>query len=154
MEVELSLLLLLYTTQILWVGNKVKLQPLATSKDLSVMGRTSRWSTGTLTTGTRLTKTARYVQSRALYVSRHFLLTKIQLCNVMFTRELQKRLSADSTTKGISVNCFSPGLVPRTGLFRNQNPLLSMVSAQIYRGQRGICCVILTSSFLDVFSLC
>lgn len=45
-----------------------------------------------------------------------------QLCNVLFTRELQRRLGNDLTTKGISVNCFSPGLIVGTGLFRDQNP--------------------------------
>jgi protochlorophyllide reductase len=45
-----------------------------------------------------------------------------QLCNVLFTRELQRRLSESTATKGISVNCFSPGLIVGTGLFRDQNP--------------------------------
>jgi protochlorophyllide reductase len=44
------------------------------------------------------------------------------LCNVLFTRELQRRLSASAATKGIAVNCFSPGLIVGTGLFRDQNP--------------------------------
>ena len=51
----------------------------------------------------------------------------MQLCNVLFTRELQKRLDANSATKGISTNCFNPGLIVSTGLFRNQNPLFTKV---------------------------
>jgi protochlorophyllide reductase len=31
-------------------------------------------------------------------------------------------LSASTATKGIAVNCFSPGLIVGTGLFRDQNP--------------------------------
>jgi protochlorophyllide reductase len=45
----------------------------------------------------------------------------------LFTRELQRRLLTDETTKGIVVNCFSPGLVTGTGFFRNQNPIFSKV---------------------------
>lgn len=45
----------------------------------------------------------------------------------MFTRELQRRLDATSATKGIVVNCFSPGLIVGTGLFRDQNPLFTKV---------------------------
>lgn len=50
-----------------------------------------------------------------------------KLCNVLFTRELQMRLLADESTKGIKVNCFSPGLITSTNFFRNQNPLFSKV---------------------------
>jgi protochlorophyllide reductase len=46
---------------------------------------------------------------------------------VLFTRELQRRLLADKTTKGIVVNCFSPGLITSTGFFRNQNPVFAKV---------------------------
>jgi protochlorophyllide reductase len=41
----------------------------------------------------------------------------------LFTRELQRRLSSNAATEQISVNCFSPGLIIGTGLFRDQNPL-------------------------------
>lgn len=50
-----------------------------------------------------------------------------KLCNVLFTRELQRRLTADERTNGISVNCFSPGLIVGTGLFRDQNPFFVKV---------------------------
>lgn len=50
-----------------------------------------------------------------------------QLCNVFFTRELQKRLDASSATKGIVANCFNPGLIVSTGLFRDQNKLFTKV---------------------------
>lgn len=42
-----------------------------------------------------------------------------KLCNVLFTRELSKRLKA-SGAKGVTVNCFSPGLITKSGLFRNR----------------------------------
>ena len=45
----------------------------------------------------------------------------------MFTRELQKRLDANPETKGIVANCFNPGLIDSTGLFRDQNPLFAKV---------------------------
>lgn len=48
-----------------------------------------------------------------------------QLCNVLFTRELQRRLSNSDATKGIAVNCFNPGLIVGTGLFRDQNPVFT-----------------------------
>ena len=48
-----------------------------------------------------------------------------KLCNVIFARELQKRLSSSADTKGIAVNCFNPGLIVSTGLFRDQNPLFT-----------------------------
>lgn len=44
-----------------------------------------------------------------------------KLCNVLFTRELQRRLTASGS--GITANCFSPGLILDNGFFRNQNPL-------------------------------
>eukprot|EP00591_Stephanopyxis_turris_P006985 CAMPEP_0195522836 /NCGR_PEP_ID=MMETSP0794_2-20130614/21387_1 /TAXON_ID=515487 /ORGANISM="Stephanopyxis turris, Strain CCMP 815" /LENGTH=450 /DNA_ID=CAMNT_0040652685 /DNA_START=36 /DNA_END=1388 /DNA_ORIENTATION=+ len=46
-----------------------------------------------------------------------------KLCNVLFTRELQRRL--DSSGAGINANCFSPGLIVGTGLFRDQNPVFT-----------------------------
>jgi len=48
-----------------------------------------------------------------------------KLCNVLFTRELQRRLDRNEATQGISVNCFSPGLIVGTGLFRDQNPVFT-----------------------------
>lgn len=50
-----------------------------------------------------------------------------KLCNVLFTRELQRRLEAADSTKGITANCFNPGLIVGTGLFRDQNPLFTKV---------------------------
>lgn len=48
-----------------------------------------------------------------------------KLCNVLFTRELQRRLAMNEATKNLSVNCFSPGLIVGTGLFRDQNPFFT-----------------------------
>jgi protochlorophyllide reductase len=50
-----------------------------------------------------------------------------KLCNVLFTRELQKRLESQDSSRGIKVNCFNPGLIVGTGLFRDQNPLFTKV---------------------------
>lgn len=52
-----------------------------------------------------------------------------KLCNVFFTRELQKRLDLNEVTKekGIKVNSFTPGLIVSTGLFRDQNPIFTKV---------------------------
>jgi hypothetical protein len=36
-------------------------------------------------------------------------------------------LSLDEKTKNIAVNCFNPGLIVSTGLFRDQNPLFTKV---------------------------
>jgi len=44
-----------------------------------------------------------------------------KLCNVLFTRELARRLTAAGST--VTANAFGPGLITRTGFFRNQNPL-------------------------------
>lgn len=44
-----------------------------------------------------------------------------KLCNVFFTRELQRRCPE------LSVNCFTPGLIVGTGLFRNQNKVFTKV---------------------------
>jgi len=44
-----------------------------------------------------------------------------KLCNVLFTREMQRRLS-DRGSK-VTCNSFSPGLITRSGLFRDQNPI-------------------------------
>lgn len=48
-----------------------------------------------------------------------------KLCNVLFTRELQRRL--DAGDRGITTNCFNPGLIVSTGLFRDQNPTFTKV---------------------------
>ena len=48
-----------------------------------------------------------------------------KLCNVLFTRELQRRLNASD--RGITTNCFKPGLIVSTGLFRDQNPTFTKV---------------------------
>jgi protochlorophyllide reductase len=48
-----------------------------------------------------------------------------KLCNVLFTRELQRKLDAGGT--GITTNCFNPGLIVSTGLFRDQNPAFTKV---------------------------
>lgn len=48
-----------------------------------------------------------------------------KLCNVIFTRELQRRFT-ESGSK-IVVNSFTPGLIVGTGLFRDQNPLFTKV---------------------------
>mmetsp|Transcript_37296 Transcript_37296/g.90553 ORF Transcript_37296/g.90553 Transcript_37296/m.90553 type:complete len:487 (-) Transcript_37296:1643-3103(-) len=46
-----------------------------------------------------------------------------KLCNVFFCRELQRRLSTSPSTKDMTVNSFSPGLITTTGLFRYQSPI-------------------------------
>eukprot|EP00904_Undaria_pinnatifida_P002452 jgi/Undpi1/12207/HiC_scaffold_5.g01883.m1 len=48
-----------------------------------------------------------------------------KLCNVLFTLEAQRRLSANKSK--VKVDCFSPGLIPSSGLFRNQNPIFSKI---------------------------
>jgi hypothetical protein len=54
-------------------------------------------------------------------------LSSLQLCNVLFTRELQRRLDVNADTKGVIANCFSPGLIVGTGLFRDQNQVFTKV---------------------------
>lgn len=44
-----------------------------------------------------------------------------KLCNVLFTEEISRRLMERKSK--VRCNCFSPGLIPSTGLFRSQNPL-------------------------------
>ena len=44
-----------------------------------------------------------------------------KLCNVLFAKELQRRLGESNST--IRVNSFGPGLITRTGFFRYQNPI-------------------------------
>lgn len=44
-----------------------------------------------------------------------------KLLNVLFTEEMTRRLAARGSK--VTCNCFSPGLIPSTGLFRSQNPL-------------------------------
>lgn len=46
-----------------------------------------------------------------------------KLCNVLFTRELQRRL--DESGSKVRVNSFTPGLIVGTGLFRDQNPVFT-----------------------------
>ena len=41
-----------------------------------------------------------------------------KLCNVLFTLEMSRRLQAKGSK--VTCNCFSPGLITRTGLFRDQ----------------------------------
>ena len=48
-----------------------------------------------------------------------------KLCNVSFTMELNRRLQKNS--KGVVANCFSPGLMTQSGLFRNQNQILTSI---------------------------
>ena len=48
-----------------------------------------------------------------------------KLCNVLFTRELQRRLNDSGSA--IKVNCFNPGLIVGTGLFRDQNQVFTKV---------------------------
>jgi len=48
-----------------------------------------------------------------------------KLMNMLFTYELERRLRARNSK--ITVNAFGPGLITRTGLFRNQNPLFVKV---------------------------
>mmetsp|Transcript_12129 Transcript_12129/g.15120 ORF Transcript_12129/g.15120 Transcript_12129/m.15120 type:complete len:345 (+) Transcript_12129:121-1155(+) len=45
-----------------------------------------------------------------------------KLCNVAFTLELNRRFQQDKhKSKRLVANCFCPGLITSTGLFRNQN---------------------------------
>eukprot|EP00536_Pseudo-nitzschia_multiseries_P009378 jgi/Psemu1/319615/estExt_fgenesh1_pm.C_2600007 len=50
-----------------------------------------------------------------------------KLCNILFCRELQRKLSLDDATKNVIVNAFSPGLITSTGFFRYQNPIFASV---------------------------
>jgi len=50
-----------------------------------------------------------------------------KLCNVLFCRELQRRLGGSEATKNIVANSFSPGLITSTGFFRYQNPIFSSI---------------------------
>jgi protochlorophyllide reductase len=50
-----------------------------------------------------------------------------KLCNVLFTRELQRRLSSSSNKNKVTVNCFSPGLILESGFFRDQSPVFTKV---------------------------
>lgn len=48
-----------------------------------------------------------------------------KLCNVLFTRELSRRLRGDGSS--VQVNCFNPGLIVGTGLFRDQNQVFTKI---------------------------
>jgi len=57
-----------------------------------------------------------------------------KLCNILFVRELQRRLdqnmyasSGGGSSNNIKVNCFTPGLIVGTGLFRDQNQVFTKV---------------------------
>mmetsp|Transcript_9630 Transcript_9630/g.20865 ORF Transcript_9630/g.20865 Transcript_9630/m.20865 type:complete len:463 (-) Transcript_9630:57-1445(-) len=50
-----------------------------------------------------------------------------KLCNILFCRELQRKLALDGATKNVVVNAFSPGLITSTGFFRYQNPVFSSI---------------------------
>ena len=50
-----------------------------------------------------------------------------KLCNVLFTRELQRRLKMNDKLCNIKVNSFTPGLIVGTGLFREQNKIFTKV---------------------------
>lgn len=49
----------------------------------------------------------------------------LQLCNVLFARELQRRLSDKGAR--VDVTSYGPGLITRTGFFRNQQPFFVKV---------------------------
>ena len=76
-----------------------------------------------------------------------------KLCNVLFARELQRRLSAANSA--VTVNAFGPGLITRTGFFRYQNPPLREalrlrderhLPRRGDRGRGGDCLVYMTTS--------
>jgi protochlorophyllide reductase len=76
-----------------------------------------------------------------------------KLCNILFARELQRRLDNDDKTKDISVNAFSPGLIVSTGLFRDQNPFFVKVRYLL----AGVFCTELAryiSHFISIFVYC
>lgn len=50
-----------------------------------------------------------------------------KLCNVLTTQHLARQLQAKQAR--VTCNCFSPGLIPTTGLFREYNPYLVYVFA-------------------------
>ena len=58
-----------------------------------------------------------------------------KLCNILFVRELQRRLDQNmyassggsSSLNNIKVKCFTPGLIVGTGLFRDQNQVFTKV---------------------------
>ncbi|KAL3759739.1 hypothetical protein ACHAWU_008233 [Discostella pseudostelligera] len=55
-----------------------------------------------------------------------------KLCNILFVRELQRRLdqnmyASSGGSNNIKVNCFTPGLIVGTGLFRDQNQVFTKV---------------------------
>jgi protochlorophyllide reductase len=58
-----------------------------------------------------------------------------KLCNVSVTMELNRRL--EERARDIVANCFSPGLMTQSGLFRNQNkwlmPFFSLAANSLFR---------------------
>jgi protochlorophyllide reductase len=50
-----------------------------------------------------------------------------KLCNIIFARELHRRLGLDDKTGNIRVNSFTPGLIVGTGLFPDQNKVFTKV---------------------------
>jgi protochlorophyllide reductase len=66
-----------------------------------------------------------------------------KLCLVALCAELEGRLrNVNNSSRGTTVNCFSPGLMTRSGLFRNQryvgNSLENMHSAQILAKEKTV----------------
>jgi hypothetical protein len=59
--------------------------------------------------------------------TRRFAFSLSQLCNVLITRKLRRRLDSTEAGRGIDANCFNPGLIVGTGLFRDQNPIFTKV---------------------------
>lgn len=66
-----------------------------------------------------------------------------KLCNVLFTRELSRRMAA-SGARGVTVNCLSPGLITKSGLFRNRESSEARIRVQattevFWQSQREAC---------------
>eukprot|EP01039_Chlorochromonas_danica_P003947 gene3947-4319_t len=56
-----------------------------------------------------------------------------KLCNVLTCLELNQRLKQDPKYSHVTANCFNPGLVPTSGLFRYQNPFFSGIFSFLMR---------------------
>jgi protochlorophyllide reductase len=54
-----------------------------------------------------------------------------KLCNVITTIEMARRLQKDGSS--VTCNCFNPGLIPTTGLFRGLNPVFVAVFTVLTR---------------------